>query len=119
MSAALGTFVVKAPPSFQLRVIDAHPYENVDDDGRPLCGQGKTDDHVVPGEIIECSIFALTGLIHTSFLSLFSDYETIFVNNPDAVAPIRDGSEGTMAPPIDSIEIDKILTNRCVETYLV
>ena len=33
----------------QLRVIDAHPYENVDDDGRPLCGQAKTDEHVVPG----------------------------------------------------------------------
>ena len=33
----------------QLRVIDAHPYENVDGDGRPLCGQAKTDEHVVPG----------------------------------------------------------------------
>ena len=65
------------------------------------------------------SIFALTGLIHTSFLSPLPDYETIFVNNPDAVAPIRDGSEGTVAPPIDSKEIDKILTNRCVETYRV
>merc|ERR1719391_1319558 len=73
----------------QLRVIDAHPYENVDDDGRPLCGQAKTDEHVVP------------------------DYETIFVNNPDAVRPLREGSsESSSAQPINSTEIDKILTNR-------
>ena len=44
-----------------------------------------------------------------------SDYETIFVNNPDAVRPLREGSsESTTssAQPINSTEIDKILTNR-------
>ena len=42
-----------------------------------------------------------------------SDYETIFVNNPDAVRPLREGSsESSSAQPINSTEIDKILTNR-------
>ena len=41
------------------------------------------------------------------------DYETIFVNNPDAVRPLREGSsESSSAQPINSTEIDKILTNR-------
>ena len=40
----------------QLRVIDSHPYENVDDDGHPLC---KNPDEITP------------------------DYETIFVKNQD------------------------------------
>ena len=29
----------------QLRVIDSHPYENVDDDGNPLC---KNPDEITP-----------------------------------------------------------------------
>ena len=32
----------------QLRVIDSHPYENVDDDGNPLCGKGKGAEEITP-----------------------------------------------------------------------
>jgi hypothetical protein len=41
----------------QMRVIDSHPYENVDDDGHPLCGKDRAEDEINP------------------------DYETVFVKN--------------------------------------
>ena len=50
-----------------------------------------------------------------SIPDLGSDYETIFVNNPDAVRPLREGSSDSTtssAQPINSTQIDKILTNR-------
>ena len=49
--------MLNAATYFQLRVIDSHPYENVDGDGRPLCHND--NDEIAP------------------------DYETIFVQQND------------------------------------
>ena len=75
--------MLNAATYFQLRVIDSHPYENVDGDGRPLCHND--NDEIAP------------------------DYETIFVQQNDENA----STTTTTTPVTkNAIEIDNILSLR-------
>ena len=57
----------------QMRVIDAHPYENIDDDGNPLC---KNPDEVIP------------------------EYETIFVKSEEDIEKILSQKMGQGQKPV-------------------
>ena len=75
--------MLNAATYFQLRVIDSHPYENVDGDGRPLCHND--NDEIAP------------------------DYETIFVlQNDENASTTTTTTPGTK----NAIEIDNILSLR-------
>ena len=72
----------------QLRVIDSHPYENVDDEGNPLC---KNPEEIIP------------------------EYETIFVKNEEEDARRGGDQQGIIGAKI-SVHFYEYKCRKCV-TY--
>ena len=80
----------------QLKVIDAHPYENVDDDGHPISIYKSSDGNepIVP------------------------DYETIFVKGNDHNVASSTSSTTSNSNMCTAVDFDRILNQKMLQTQL-
>ena len=80
----------------QLKVIDAHPYENVDDDGHPISINRSTDcnDPIIP------------------------DYETIFVKGNENKIASSASSTTSVSNLSTAVDFDRILSQKMLQSQI-